>query len=108
MKLLSKLLASGALLLTAACADHYTYAGYDTSRGYGYTGSGGHYDGYYDGYYGPFSRGYWRGSTFYFYRPITGRWYRDNSRHFRRAPGVGYSPFRVSGRGSTGRVSGRR
>jgi hypothetical protein len=57
------------------------------------SGYSGGYIGYYDGYYGPYYSGYWATDGFFYFSDRSGRYYRDEAKHFRREPGNGYNRF---------------
>ena len=83
------MLAAGAFLALAGCADEYGYYG---------DGSPYYYDGYYDNYYGPIVGGYWGPDAYFYYEPRGAHSYvRDEQHHFNRTGGTGFHQFHVRG-----------
>src|SRR5437763_15413284 len=79
---------AGTLVLSACASDEGYYYGPSTAY------AGVDYGGWYDGYYGPFVGGYWGpGGYFYYQDRSTGRYRRDDARHFRRERAEGYNEF---------------
>lgn len=98
-RLLAAAVALGAIALSGCVTD----GTYGPPHGYADV----EYGGYYDGHYGAFSGGYWGPSgLFYYFNPGTGRYHRDNGRHFRREQTPGFGP--IQGRAPPPAVRGHR
>jgi hypothetical protein len=79
------ILAAGAALLMAACADTY---GPRASFG-----QNDYVDGFYDDFYGPFDTGYWGPDGAFMYRGRDRNFHHDDGGHFRHDMAQGFHSF---------------